>query len=309
MKPAPTNNLINTAYCATTFPLKDTALVVEGGGQRGIFTAGILDSWLAEEFNPFSLLIGTSAGAQNLSSYVSRQSGYAKRSIMQLSNHSDFFNLKHPLSGRNTVDLDWYFNKVTDSEYQLNMNCAQTQLENRQLLFAATNSDGFSPSFLEPTADNWLTMLKASSALPYLYKKGVVIDGDNYVDGGVALPIPIQEAYQRGARKIIVLRTVPSDHNACSPWIHKLKSWVCRSQRCPKVLDIITGHENAYHEALNFIQAPPADTTIIEIAPAKKLESQLIGSSNKALAADYRMGYEVGKQFLASVQAQQFTEV
>jgi len=301
-----TNTQVNIANCAATTPLTDTALVVEGGGQRGIFTAGILDSWLAEEFNPFSLLIGTSAGAQNLSSYMTRQSGYAKRSIMQLSNHPDFFNFKRPLSGRSTVDLDWYFDKVGDPEYQLNMNCAQTQLENRQLLFAATNSDGFTASLLEPTADKWLTMLKASSALPYLYKKGVAINGDNYVDGGVALPIPIKEAYQRGAKKIIVLRTVPAKHNSRSPWAHKLKSWVCTAQRCPKVLNIITVHENAYDEAVNFIQAPPADAQILEIAPPDKLESQLIGSSAAALAADYKMGYEMGAQFLSSEQAQPF---
>lgn len=51
-------------------PIVQTALVAEGGGQRGIFTAGILDAWLEHQFNPFKLLIGTSAGAQNLSSYI-----------------------------------------------------------------------------------------------------------------------------------------------------------------------------------------------------------------------------------------------
>ena len=59
--------------CTTSDPTKGLALVAEGGGQRGIFTAGILDSWLAKDFNPFDLLIGTSAGAQNLSSYMAKQ--------------------------------------------------------------------------------------------------------------------------------------------------------------------------------------------------------------------------------------------
>lgn len=294
------NTLINTSSCFATTPLKDAALVVEGGGQRGIFTAGILDSWLANDFNPFSLLIGTSAGAQNLSSYMTKQFGHAKRSIMQLSKHPEFFDMKRPLSGRNTVDLDWYFNKVSDAEYQLNMHCAQTQLKNRQLLFSATNIEGFCPTFLEPTADNWLTMLKASSALPYLYKKGVAIGNEHYVDGGVALPIPIQEAYHRGAKKIIVLRTVPTHKNVRSPWAHKLKSWVCSSQRCPKVLDIITGHENAYNEALDFIHTPPEDAQVIEIAPPQPLASRILGSDDAALTADYKMGYEMGLQFLSS---------
>jgi len=287
-------------------PIKDAALVVEGGGQRGIFTAGVLDSWLAQDFNPFALLIGTSAGAQNLSSYMTRQSGHAKRSIMTLSKHPEFFNMKRTLMGRNTVNLDWYFKKVGDPGYQLNMDCAQAQLKNRQLLFSATDINGLMPTFLEPNVDNWLTALKASSALPYLYKKGVAIGDGHYVDGGVALPIPIQEAYHRGAKKIIVIRTVPAHQNARSPWAHKLKSWVCSSQRCPRVLDIITGHENAYNDAIDFINSPPEDTQIIEIAPPQILSSRLLGSSDEALANDYKMGYEMGMKFLSSTQAHLF---
>ncbi|WP_202215042.1 patatin-like phospholipase family protein, partial [Klebsiella pneumoniae] len=59
-------------------PLQATgklALVCEGGGQRGIFTAGVLDEFLKAGFNPFDLLIGTSAGAQNLSAYLCGQRG------------------------------------------------------------------------------------------------------------------------------------------------------------------------------------------------------------------------------------------
>ena len=287
-------------------PLKETALVVEGGGQRGIFTAGVLDSWLAQDFNPFSILIGTSAGAQNLSTYMTQQAGYAKRSIMQLSRHPAFFSIKRSFSKRNAMDLDWYFDRVSEPEYQLNIQCAESQLVNRQLLFSATNIKGFCPTFLEPTKDSWLTMLKASSALPYLYKKGVAIGADHYVDGGVALPIPIQEAYNRGAKKIIVLRTTPTDQNVAYPWARKLKSWVCKSQNCPKVLDIITGYESAYNQAIDFIQRPPEDAQVIEIAPTKKLASRILGSSDKALMADYQMGVEVGNAFLQSQSSQLF---
>ena len=306
MKPVLENTSLNMPNCPATAPIKGTALVVEGGGQRGIFTAGVLDSWLAQDFNPFSLLIGTSAGAQNLSTYMTRQAGYAKRSIMQLSRHPDFFSMKRSFSKRNAMDLDWYFDRVADPEYQLNMNCAQNQLQGRQLLFSATNMEGFRPAFLEPTADSWLTMLKASSALPYLYKKGVAIGDANYVDGGVAIPIPIQETYDRGAKNIIVLRTAPANQSIQSPWVHKLKSWVCKTNSCPKVLDIITGHENAYNDAIKFIHTPPEDAQIIEIAPPQKLASSLLGSSDQALIADYKMGYEMGTAFLASQSAQQF---
>ena len=34
------------------------ALVVEGGAMRGIFSAGVLDTFITERFDPFDLLIG-----------------------------------------------------------------------------------------------------------------------------------------------------------------------------------------------------------------------------------------------------------
>jgi len=70
---------LSTNTCLSTYPIKGTALIAEGGGQRGIFTAGVLDSWLYKGFNPFDLLIGISAGAQNLSSYMTCQKGFGQR--------------------------------------------------------------------------------------------------------------------------------------------------------------------------------------------------------------------------------------
>ena len=75
------------------------ALVAEGGGQRGIFTAGVLDAWLDAHHDPFDILIGTSAGSQNLTSFVARQKGYAKRLIRGLTRHKRFFHVGRGLLG------------------------------------------------------------------------------------------------------------------------------------------------------------------------------------------------------------------
>ena len=295
-----TNNTNHLTNCSSPTPVQGMALVAEGGGQRGIFTAGILDSWLANNYNPFELLIGTSAGAQNLSSYMTNQMGYAKKSILELSKHPTFFNMKRTLLGKSAMNLDWYFDQVTNS-YQLNIECALSKMKTRKLLFSATRTDDLAVEFFEPKRENWLTTLKASSALPYLYKNGVQIGNANYVDGGVASPVPIKEAYSLGARNIVTIRTVPKTQSVKSPWAHKLKSWVCNDQgRCPKVLNIITEHENAYDNALSFINSPPSDVNIIELSPPRPLLSKIMGSSEASLNADYEMGVQVGLKFLES---------
>ena len=46
------------------------ALVIEGGGFKSVFSAGILEAFLMNKFNPFDIYIGVSSGAMCLSYYV-----------------------------------------------------------------------------------------------------------------------------------------------------------------------------------------------------------------------------------------------
>lgn len=301
------------------------ALIAEGGGQRGIFTAGVLDAWLDGGFDPFDLFIGTSAGSQNLTSFLARQKGYAKRLIRGLSRHKRFYRLGRGLVGGNVVDLDWYFEQTRQGMFKLDLNAATASLGHRQLLITTTNASDRRGYFLSPNSKSqWRELLKASSALPFLYKQGVKltpwlsdnacnsdnaccnhgaalsedIDSDFYLDGGLAAPLPVREAYRRGARKIVVIRTVSEDFQAQSAWVHKLKSWICVSGFCPKTIDYLVQHEQAYQEELAFIANPPEDVEIVQIFAAENLQSKLLGSTDADLRHDYHAGLSAGKQFL-----------
>ncbi|MCU7995779.1 patatin family protein [Shewanella glacialipiscicola] len=316
------NHSSTTESLSTVNP--KVGLIAEGGGQRGIFTAGVLDAWLDGGFDPFDLFIGTSAGSQNLSSFLSRQKGYAKRLIRGLSRHKRFYRLGRGLVGGNVVDLDWYFEQTRQGMFKLDLNAAAASLGNRQLLITATNASDRKGYFLSPNSKNqWRELLKASSALPFLYKQGVKltpwlddnasnngasnhsaaltadISGDFYLDGGLAAPLPVREAYRRGARKIVLIRTVSEDFQAQSAWVHKLKSWICVSGFCPKTIDYLVQHEQAYQDELDFIANPPEDVEIVQIFAAENLQSKLLGSTDADLRHDYHAGIAAGQFFLA----------
>lgn len=286
------------ASCGPELPTAKTALVAEGGGQRGVFTAGILDAWLNAGFNPFEILIGTSAGAQNLSSYMTCQPGFGLNAITELSSQPQFFKWQRSLIGKHAVDLDWYFDQLNSAASQLDISRGHSRLQQRQLYFSATRSDNRRAEFFSPDKDNWLAMLKASSALPMLYKGGVKIGEHFYVDGGLSAPLPVEEAYQRGAREITVLRTVSEEASLTSPWLHKIKSMICSQHYCPKVIDLITHHEDSYQKNLAFINNPPADVTIHQIFPQQPLASSLVGSQPQALKQDYQLGITAGVAYL-----------
>lgn len=289
---------ITTSKCKPTRPQLNTSLVAEGGGQRGIFTAGVLDSWLYKGFNPFDLLIGTSAGAQNLSSYMTCQQGFDQRAIFNLTKNLKFFKLGRALIVRDAVNLDWYFDQVASSSQGLDVDCGMQRLKARTLLFSVIEMETRAALYFEPNKDNWLDLLKASSALPILYRGRVKLGQQHYVDGGLAAPVPVEEAYKRGAKRTVVIRTVPKEGEIEYPWAHRLKGWICSSNRCPRVIDLITHHETEYQRAQNFMDKPPEDVEIVQIYPQKPLASGLVGSSCQDLNQDYIHGVKVGLAFL-----------
>ncbi|WP_254555734.1 patatin-like phospholipase family protein, partial [Salmonella enterica] len=65
----------NAPLSLTPFRPGRKALFCEGGGQRGIFTAGVLEEFMRAQVNPFHLYVGTSAGAQDLSASRCLQPG------------------------------------------------------------------------------------------------------------------------------------------------------------------------------------------------------------------------------------------
>jgi predicted patatin/cPLA2 family phospholipase len=300
-------------------PCVKMALIAEGGGQRGIFTAGVLDAWLENDFDPFDLFIGASAGSQNITSFLSRQKGYAKRLIGELTRHNNFYKLGRGLAGGNVVDLDWYFDKTIQGSFALDFTTATKSLGQRELLISATNSRDRQGYFLSPNGhtSHWQQLLKASSAFPFLYKQGVKLaprhavsltnkakssvddhKTDIYLDGGLAEPLPVRESYRRGARKIVVIRTVNADVHTQAAWLHKLKSWIYVSRYCPKMIDYWVQHEQAYQRELAFITTPPEDVEIIQIFAEDNLQSKFLGSTDMDLQHDYRAGINAGNAFL-----------
>lgn len=221
------------------------------------------------------------------------------------------------------MDLDWYFNKTIQGTFALDFAAARESLGKRELLITATNARDRQGYFLSPNGDNnhWRKLLKASSALPFLYKQGVKIalsstvssvnqaeasvdrpQADFYLDGGLAAPLPVREAYRRGAREIVLIRTVNADFHAESAWVHKLKLWICASGYCPKTIDYLVQHEQAYQQELAFIDKPPEDLKIIQIFAKDNLQSKLLGSTDADLQHDYRAGIVAGNAFLQNRQ-------
>ncbi|MGL4600488.1 MAG: patatin-like phospholipase family protein [Plesiomonas sp.] len=275
------------------------ALVCEGGGQRGIFTAGVLDEFLGDEYYPFSLILGTSAGAQNASAYVLNQTGYARNIITRFTTQKRFFSPMSFASGGHMLNLDWLMDSVSQV-YPLALERAEKRLHNREFLMCASRYDNFKPVYFPAHADSWHDSMKASSAIPGLYRNGVDVAGERYWDGGVSAAIPVEEAYRRGADVVVVIRTVPSEPYYTSEWLSRFSQWFSHS-KFNHMAKMVEHHEQSYQQAQHFLLNPPDNLRIIEIYPPHNLASKTLGSKQNELDHDYWVGRHCGRYFLSAV--------
>ncbi|CCN36684.1 putative Acyl transferase/acyl hydrolase/lysophospholipase [Vibrio nigripulchritudo SO65] len=210
----------------------NTSLVAQGGGQRGIFTAGVLDAFLYSDFDPFDTYYGTSAGALNLCAYLCRQAGLGRSFLLELTTQPEFFSLFGYIRNQQTLDIDWALDKVCQYPYKLDVDLGRQQLQGKQAFASVTDAVHLQDHYLPMLRDNWVDVLKATCAIPRLYKGEVVIDGVRYLDGGVSASVPVQQAWRMGGRMIVVIRTepfeqqsavedVPDSENAMPVWLRQ----------------------------------------------------------------------------------------
>ncbi|MEQ3530806.1 patatin family protein [Pseudoalteromonas sp. XMcav11-Q] len=271
-----------------------SAIIAEGGGQKGIFTAGVLDAFLEKKFTPFDLKVGVSAGAQNLAAYCARASQYAQTAIESLTTEQQFFRPARFFTGGNVIDLDWYFQQVEHSG-KVRFPTEPNHLTPESNFYAvASHLDSLEPHYLHTWHDNMFTHLKASSAIPFLYRPGVKVAGHGMMDGGVADPLPVRWAHSQGAKTIWVIRTIEAHDDGKMPVLERLKPIMRRVNQSPRMFEMYHHYQSRYADAVNFMNSPPEDVNIIQIAPNRPLESMILGSSPETLKCDYKLGFELG---------------
>ncbi len=248
------------------------------------------------QFNPFDLYFGTSAGAQNLSAYVCNQPGYARKVIMRYTTSKEFFNPVRFVRGGNLIDLDWLLD-ATSSQMPLAMDTASRLFDTgKEFWMCASRGDDYSPGYFSPQKENWLDIIRASSAIPGFYRTGALLEGISYLDGGISDAVPVQEAARRGAKTIVVIRTVPSQMYYTPQWFKRMERWLGDSSLQPLV-NIAKQHETTYGAMQRFIEKPPGKLRIFEIYPPKPLLSMALGSRLPALRMDYKTGRLCGRYF------------
>ncbi|MBN2077439.1 MAG: patatin family protein [Spirochaetes bacterium] len=268
---------------------------------RGIFAAGVLDAFHEADFDPFSIYYGVSAGACNLSSHLARQYRRNYRIFTDQMVRPGFISKKNYLRGGHLLDLDWLW-KTLEKEDPLDTSAVIRNLKRkkREFVIVATSIESGAPLYLTPDETNLWHLLKVSSSIPVLYRNFLRVNSGHATDGGIADPIPVVEAYRRGARTIFVIRSRVAEYVKKRGLEATLSSFYLRKYRA--LSDAVRRQAVIYREAVEFINAPPRDARIIHIAPTEPLLTTRTGQVRDHLERDYARGVETGRTAMATMR-------
>ena len=269
----------------------EAGLVVEGGGMRGVYTAGVLDYFMEKNLY-FDDCYGVSAGACHISSYVSKQIGRSIKVTLDYINDKRYCSVNSLIK---TVDmfgvemlydlipnkLELYdydtFNKFKGNFYSVVTNCKTGKAE--YIKIKDMKKD--------------IIAVRASSSLPLL-SRIVEINGKEYLDGGITDSIPIKKSIKDGHKKNVVILTRDKTYRKSKPKF--LSFFKLKYKKYPNLVKAIENRYKMYNETLDFIEEEKAKNKVFIIQPKLPVKISRIEKDKDKLKALYNQGYEDAKE-------------
>lgn len=269
-----------------------TGLVLEGGGMRGVFTCGVLDSFMDRGIR-FPYTIGVSAGACNGLSYMSGQRGRAKYSNIDLLEKYQYIGLKYLLKKRNIMDFDLLFQEFPEHILPYDYEAYFSSPERYEMV--TTNCVTGEANYFEEKQDKGrvIDIVRASSSLPFVCPIAYV-DNVPMLDGGIVDSIPLMRARNEGFTHNVVVLTRNRGYRKEAKDIH-IPSFLYR--KYPKMREALSCRCRVYNEQLEMVERMEEAGEITVIRPQKPVMVDRIERDIRKLTDLYEEGYACAAKY------------
>lgn len=275
---------------------RNTGLVLEGGGMRGVFTSGVLDGFMKHDLY-FRYVVAVSAGACNGMSYMSHQPRRARISNIDYLARYNYIGIRHLVTQGCIFDRKLLYDKFPNQYLPFDFDT----FFNNQCTFemVTTNCRTGQAMYLSEKHDRQraLDIVRASSSLPYV-SKIVEVDGIPMLDGGIVDSIPVQRAIDMGHPFNVVVCTRNKGYRETGR-DYKIPRFIYRNY--PRLRVALSRRIAAYNEQLEMIDRMEAAGQIICIRPERPMEVTRIAKDTAKLERLYEEGFALGEKFCMSV--------
>lgn len=270
-------------------------LVLEGGGMRALFSAGVLDALLDINLQVDGI-VGVSAGALFGVNYVSKQKERAVRYNKKYANDKRYMGLYSWLTTGNAVNRDFAFYELP---FNLDIfNQEEFKKTRTDFYVVITNVENGKPEYvLIKDVFEQMEYLRATSALPFA-SKIIEIGNKKYLDGGISDSIPIDFCKSLGYDKIIVILTRPKNvyKEDKLSFLYKLVY-----RKYPNLVDKLINMNKDYEQILNKIRDLEDKKTIFVIRPPEILKIGRLEKNIEKIQRVYDIGLTTGKNKIENI--------
>ncbi|MFT3764707.1 MAG: patatin family protein [Minicystis sp.] len=277
------------------------ALLVEGGGLRGAFGAGVLAELAREGARApvFDDVVAVSSGAPSAAYMAAGQMDDAIRIWEDHTHGNKLISPANLLRGTPLLDVDGLV-RVFER---------RVPLDRRRLAAAATrcwvlvtNCTTGEAELVRATEGNALELLRATMALPVAYGKVVDVDGVPYVDGGVAEVVPIERALSLGRDTTVVVLTQPRGYR------RKQRSAIAYLMartypRYPALARALAARSATANAALDRVEELERRGVVSVIRPAAPLPASRLSTKRTDILATIDAGRQAAKAWLARARS------
>lgn len=271
---------------------KNTGLVLEGGGMRGVFTSGVLDAFMKHGLY-FDYVVAVSAGACNGMSYISRQQGRARFSNIDMLAKYDYIGVRHLVTQGCIFDpvllYDRFPNELVPFDYDTYFRYAHT------FEMVTTNCLTGRAMYMTETSDRQraLDIVRASSSLPYV-SKIVSVDGIPMLDGGIVDSIPVERAMSLGHKRNVVIATRNRGYRNTGR-DYKIPHFIYKNY--PRLRVALSHRVEVYNRQLEMIERMEDEGSIVCLRPQREMEVGRIEKDTAKLERLYEEGFMLGERF------------
>ena len=264
-------------------------LVLEGGGMRALFTAGVLDALLDVKELNIDGIVGVSAGALFGANYVSGQKERAIRYNIKYARDKRYMGLYSWITTGNAVNEEFAFYEIP---FKLDV-FDQEKFKQSKIDFyvVMTNVEsGKSEYVLIKDVFRQMEYLRATSALPFA-SKIIEINGKKYLDGGISDSIPIDYCESLGYDKIILVLTRPENTHK-EDKLNFLYKLVYR--KYPNLVKRLINMGKDYEIVLKKIKNLETESKVFVIRPPKVLKIGRLEKNENKIQNVYDIGLNTG---------------
>lgn len=272
--------------------MEEIGLIIEGGGMRGLYAAGVLDYFMEQDLY-FKDCYAVSAGACHACSYLSKQIGRSIKVTLDYINDKRYCSVESLIKTGDMFGAKMLYDiipnelNIYDYETYDNHNC--------NFYSVVTNCETGKSEYIKiKDMRKDIIAVRASSSLP-LISRIVEIDNKKYLDGGISDSIPIRKSIEDGHKKNIVLLTRDINYRKSKNNLMPLLK--IKYKKYPNLLKSIKNRHEMYNDTLDFIEEERKLNNAFVIRPKSPVKIGRLEKDKTKLKALYDQGYNDAKDY------------